>query len=73
MYLVHITAGNHIFDRSFFDTLPVAKFYASQKAKEKIWSLGDGQIYYGSVTSQIFEIDFKKTSDYRDEYILSFS
>ena len=73
MYLVHITTGNYIFDRSIFDTLSAAEFYASKKSKEKIWPLDDGQIYYGSVTSKIFEVDFKKTSDYRDEHILSFS
>lgn len=72
MYIVHVTTGNHIFDRSIFDTLPVAKYYASQKSKEKVWSLGDGQIYYGSVRTEIYEIDFEKASDYRDEHILSF-
>lgn len=72
MYIVHVTVGNYTFDRSIFDTLPVAKYYALQKSKEKIWPLGDGQIYYGGVRSEIYDIDFEKTSDYRDEHILSF-
>lgn len=73
MYIVHVTAGDHILDRSIFDTLPVARYYAAQKIKDKVWSLGDGQIYYGGVTSKIYEIDFEKTSNYRDEHILSVS
>ena len=73
MYIVHVTAGNYIFDRKIFNSLPEAKYYATQKAKEKVWPFEHAQIYYGSVTSKIYDIDFKKPSDYQDEHILSFS
>lgn len=73
MYIVHVVVGETVVDRSIFDTIYAASEYARLKVREKVWKLADNTVYYGNVVTNIYEIDFEKTTDYRDEHILSFS
>lgn len=73
MYVVHVLVGKTIVDRSIFDTIQTASEYARNKVREKVWKFSNNTVYYGNLVTNVYEIDFKKTSDYRDEHILSFS
>jgi hypothetical protein len=73
MYLVHVSIGNTIVDRSVFNTLQLAEKYARDKSHEKVWKLSDTQIYYGNIESEVYDIQTQRSSSYIDEHILSFS
>jgi hypothetical protein len=73
MYLVHVSIGSTIVDRSVFDTLQSAEKYARDKSQEKVWKLSDTQIYYGNIESDVYDIQTLRSSSYIDEHILSFS
>jgi hypothetical protein len=73
MYLVHVSIGSTIVDRSVFDTLQSAEKYARDKSQEKVWKLSDTHIYYGNIESDVYDIQTLRSSSYIDEHILSFS
>jgi hypothetical protein len=73
MFIIHVTVGNLILERSTFWNLKEASNYAREAANNKIWEFGDNQIYYGDVQSFIYKPKLCVTSDHIDEHILSFS
>lgn len=72
MFITNVVVGDHILDRSIFWDLKEASKYAQETVRHKVWELGNGQFYYGSVESRIYEPKLEVTSDYQDEHILSF-
>jgi len=72
MFITNIILDDHILDRRVFDDINTATFYAREKAKEKVWHL-PGAVYYGHVEARVYEINPKNTSDYKDEYLFSFT
>jgi len=73
MFITNVVVGDHILDRGFFWKLKEAAEYAQETVRHKVWELGDGQFYYGNVEARIYEPKNIESSDYQDEYILSFS
>lgn len=72
MFFTNVLVNDHILDRAVFDNIKDASKYAVEKSREKVWKLDDNSVFYGNVESRVYEIDFEKPSDYRDEHILSF-
>lgn len=72
MFIVNVAIGQSIIDRSIFSDIRTATYYAQQQAKEKVWQLSDGHVYYGDVNTYLYEPKLEVTSDYQDEHILSF-
>ena len=73
MFITHVVVGDHILDRAIFWDLKEASKYAQETVRHKVWELGNGQFYYGSVESRVYEPKLEVTSDYQDEHILSFT
>ena len=73
MFVTNVVVGDHILDRAIFWDLKEASEYAQETTKHKVWELGNGQFYYGSVEARVYEPPLHVTSDYKDEHILSFS
>jgi len=73
MFIVNVVVGNIILDRAVFHDLREASEYAQQKAGEKVWKVDETCVYYGNVESRIYEPKLHKTTDYKDEHILSFT
>jgi hypothetical protein len=72
MFIANVVVGEHILDRAVFWDIKEASTYAQEATKHKVWELGNGKFYYGDVESRIYEPSLYTTSDYVDEYILSF-
>jgi len=72
MFIANVVVGEHILDRAIFWDLKEASEYAQETVKHKVWELGNGQFYYGSVEARVYEPSLYVTTDYKDEYILSF-
>ena len=72
MFVTNVVVGEHILDRAVFDNIKHASEYALNKSREKVWKLADNSVFYGNVESRVYEIDFEKPSDHKDEHILSF-
>jgi hypothetical protein len=73
MFVTNVVVGDHILDRAIFWDLKEASEYAQETTKHKVWELGNGQFYYGSVEARVYEPSLQVTSDYKDEHILSFT
>ena len=73
MFITNVVVGDHILDSAIFWNLKEASNYAQETVRHKVWELGNGQFYYGSVESRVYEPNLEVTSDYQDEYILSFT
>ena len=73
MFITNVVVGDHILDRAIFWDLKEASDYAQETVRHKVWELGNGQFYYGSVEAKVYEPFLYTTSDYKDEHILSFS
>jgi hypothetical protein len=73
MFVTNVVVGDHILDRAIFWDLKEASEYAQETTKHKVWELGNGQFYYGSVEARVYEPSLHVTTDYRDEHILSFT
>ena len=72
MFITNVILDDRILDRQVFDNINSATFYAREKSKEKVWHL-PGAVYYGNVEARVYEIDVNKPSNYKDEYLFSFS
>jgi len=72
MFIVNVAIGQSIIDRSIFSDIRTATYHAQRQAKEKVWQLSDGNVYYGDVNTYLYEPKLEVTSDYQDEHILSF-
>jgi hypothetical protein len=73
MFITNVVVGDLILDRGFFWDLKEASKYAQETVRHKVWELGNGQFYYGNVEARVYEPKHLETSDYQDEYILSFT
>ena len=73
MFITHAVVGEHILYRAIFWDLKEASEYAQETVRHKVWELGNGQFYYGSVDARVYEPPLYVTTDYTDEYILSFT
>jgi hypothetical protein len=73
MFLVNIVVDNIILDRTIFHNIREASDYAQQKVSEKVWNIDDNCVYYGDVEACIYEPKLHETTDFVDEYILSFT
>lgn len=67
MFVTNVVIANHILDRGFFYHLKEATYHANQQAKEKIWKLPDGSVFFGDVEVRVYD-----TRDYKNEHFLSF-
>lgn len=72
MFIVNVVVGDTIIDRSIHFDIRTASTRAQQQAKEKVWCLGNGVVYYGDVDTYLYEPKLDVTSDHTDEHILSF-
>jgi len=73
MFITNVVVGEYILDRAVFWDIKEASTYAQEATKHKVWELGNGKFYYGSVEARVYEPYLYETSDYKDEYILSFT
>jgi len=67
MFVTNVVLANQILDRGFFSTLKEATYHANQQAKEKIWKLPSGSVFFGDVEVRVYD-----TKDYKNEHFLSF-
>jgi len=67
MFVTNVVLGNLILDRGFFFHLKEATYHANQQAKDKIWKLSDGSVFFGDVEVRVYD-----TRDYKNEHFLSF-
>ena len=67
MFVTNVVLANQILDRGFFYNLKEATYHANQQAKEKIWKLPNGSVFFGDVEVRVYNTD-----DYKNEYFLSF-
>lgn len=67
MFVTNVVLGNLILDRGFFFNLKEATYHANQQAKDKIWKLPNGSVFFGDVEVRVYDTD-----DYKNEYFLSF-
>ena len=67
MFVTNVVLDKLILDRGFFYHLKEATYHANQQAKEKIWKLPDGSVFFGDVEVRVYD-----TRDYKNEHFLSF-
>ncbi len=72
MFITNVIVNNTILERTLFYNIKQASNYALEKSREKVWKLSDTSVYYGNVESRVYEINIEKSSDHKDEHILSF-
>ena len=73
MFITTVVVGEHILDRAVFWSIKEASTYAQESTKHKVWEIEKGCVYYGNVEARVYEPNLYETSNYRDEYILSFT
>ena len=72
MFITNVIVNNTILERTLYYNIKQASNYALEKSREKVWKLSDTSVYYGNVESRVYEINIEKSSDHKDEHILSF-